>query len=285
MSFLFEGNALQIPQGFLYNSATELEAKIIGFKQVGIDQLQVVLDFDRTLTIGQTKNRDDSSSWQMLKDHLPPEGQARVWEPFNYYRSLEVAGELTAQDASDWWSHSLDLMMEYNLDIAAVEKDFLSKSTIRPGAKELFELCSQYSIPTIILSAGVKEVIEIWAKTYDIHPTIILATSLQLDQGKRMIGWDKSSLVHVLNKKEIGHPELSKIRSERSHTILVGDSMHDFDMAEGQENVLRVRIYDPRDDKAQHKVSVREQTLEVFDTILEDGTFEPITELIKDIAG
>jgi phosphoserine phosphatase len=180
-----------IPQGFLYTKASAIEAKIIGFKQAGVSQLQVVLDFDRTLTVGVTKNREDSSSWQILKDHLQPEARQKVHAPFDYYRAKEVAGTLTIQEATDWWSHSLDLMQEYRLDLASVEKDFMSKSTIRPGAKELFELCALHNIPTIILSAGVKEVIDIWTKAYDIHPTMILATELELDENKRMIGWKK----------------------------------------------------------------------------------------------
>ena len=272
-----------IPQGFIYQKASDLEAKIIGFKNAGIDQLQLVLDFDRTLTIGQIKNKEDSSSWQILKDHLSEEARDQVHAPFNHYRALEVAGTITIQDAVDWWSHSLDLMASDHLDIGAVEKDFMSKSSIRPGAKELFDLCEKYNIPTIILSAGVKEVIEIWAKTYDIKPTIVIATSLQLDENKRMIGWDKDTLVHALNKKEIGHPELTKVRAERSHTILVGDNINDSDMADGADKVLRVRIHDLRSDEIANEEVLRKQTLEVFDAIIEDGSLKPIYDLINRI--
>ena len=62
--------------------------------------------------------------------------------------------------------------------MAGVEQDFLSKASIRPGTKELFDLCAEHGIPTIILSAGIKDVIELWAEAYQIKPSVILAPTI-----------------------------------------------------------------------------------------------------------
>lgn len=281
MSFLFEDKTLNIPDGLIYDTASDIEAKIIRFKQAGTDQLQVVLDFDRTLT---EKNKQDSVSWQLMRNHLPPQGRVEAQKVFDHYRAIEIAEELTTEDAVAWWTASMGIITKYRLDMTVVERDFLSQSTIRPGTKELFDLCTQYNIPTVILSAGVKDVIDIWCKTYDIHPTIILSTTLKLDEKNRVVGWDADSIVHTLNKKEIGHPELTRIRAERSHTILAGDSMHDYDMAEGKDAVFRIRICDVSDDENQPNTALRTQTLKVFDSMIEQGTLEPVTQLIKQIA-
>ncbi len=276
MSFLLAGDSSGVLRGFLYNSAANIQSKIAGFKIAGSSQLQVLLDFDRTLT---EKHKQASVSWQLMRNHLPPDGRVEAQKVFDHYRAIELAEKLTVEDAVAWWTASMSIIIKYRLDMKTVEQDFLTHSTIRPGTKELFALCAAHNIPTIIMSAGIKDVIEIWCKVYDIHPTIILSTSLKLDTYNRVIGWDESSIVHTLNKKEIDHPELSKIRLERSHTILAGDSMHDFDMAEGDNNVLRVRIYDPL---GQEETDYT-QTFDRFDTVIEDGTLFPIVNLLEQI--
>jgi len=275
---------ITIPDEFVYNNTAALEAKLAGFKKAGIDQLQVVLDFDRTLTVGKSKNYYDSTSWGILRSHLPAEDTTRVDEIKRKYRALEEAGTLTAEEAVEWWTSSLDIMVEGRLDMTAVENDFMSKSTIRSGTRELFAVCEKYNVPTIIMSAGVREVIEIWCKAYDIHPTMILSTDLQLDDARRVIGWDPATLVHTLNKQEIGHPELSRIRQERSHTILVGDSIHDYTMAAGDDTVLRVRIVDPQPDNPSFQVNERPKTFELFDISIEHGSLAELAGVIQTIA-
>jgi HAD superfamily hydrolase (TIGR01544 family) len=280
VSFLFGDTTPLIPQGFLHSPTADIETKIVGFKQAGINQLQVVLDFDRTLT---EKHNQDSTSWQLMRNHLPPEGQAEAQKVFDHYRAIEVAEKLTAEDAVAWWSESMAIITKYHLDMGVVEHDFLSRSTIRPGTKELFALCAQHNIPTIIMSAGIKDVIDIWCKAYDIRPTIILSTELRLDDENRVIGWYEDTIVHTLNKREIGHPELSKIRTERSHTILAGDSMHDFDMADGTDNVFRVRVVDLLEEEKSNQHEIHEKSLKMFDVVIEDGTLVPIVEFVERI--
>jgi hypothetical protein len=100
-----------------------------------------------------------------------------------------------------------------------------------------------------------------------------------VDEENRVTGWKGSSIVHMFNKHELDHPELSRIRAERSHTILAGDSLHDYNMAEGTDTVMRVRILDTDTDQE----AAHEDTFEVFDTIIEDGTLNPLIDLIKQI--
>lgn len=269
-----------IPQGFLYKEASLVEAKIIGFKKAGANQLQLVLDFDRTLT---EKSDENSTSWQLMRNHLPPEGKVEAQKVFDHYRSLEIAGTLTAEDATVWWTTSMAIVAKYRLDMSVVEREFLSYSTIRPGTKELFALCAKHNIPTIIMSAGIKDIIDMWCKAYDIHPTIILSTELTIDTNNRVTGWNDASVVHMFNKHELGHPELSKIRAERSHTILAGDSIHDFNMTEGTDTVFRVRIVDSLDDKEAERIATTEGTFKVFDVIIDNGTLNPIYRLLQSI--
>jgi HAD superfamily hydrolase (TIGR01544 family) len=269
-----------IPDGFVCTTADNFSRKIERLRQAGADQLQVVFDFDRTLTVARPGTNDEVTTWHILNDHLPQVGQDRYQELYQQYRALEVSGEMTAKHAVTWWSSILDLFVEHKVDMAEVERDFLTKASIRPGAKGLFELCTQYGVPTIILSAGIGDVIELWAQAYAIQPTIILSTSLITDTDRRVVGWHRDTLVHLLNKKEIGHPELVRIRSGRHYTILIGDSLADADMAEGTDTVIRVRLYDPRADE-QANVAARKHTLTTFDAMIESGSLDAVRELAQ----
>lgn len=274
MSFLLD----KIPNGFIYDDTTAVKSKITGFGNAGIDKLQLVLDFDRTLT---EKSDQNSTSWQLMRNHLPPEGKVESGKIYDYYRALELAEKLTVEEALEWWTSSMAIVAKHRLDMASVERDFLAQSTIRPGTKELFDICIANNIPTVIMSAGIKDIIDMWCRTYDIHPTMILSTALTLDQNNRVTGWDDSSVVHMFNKHEINHPELSKIRTSRPYTILAGDSLHDHNMAEGTDTVFRVRIHDT-DDNGRHN-PLNPETFKLFDSVIEDGTLQPIVELIKQI--
>ena len=273
----------EIPDGLLCGDDRAALAKTELFQRAGAGLLHLVLDFDCTLTISRPGSNEDVTTWRILNDHLPEHAQGVYHELFARYRVLEKNGTLQEDQAITWWSSMLDLFVEHRLDVADVERGFLSKATIRPGTKELFELCARHGIPTIILSAGIRDVIELWARAYDIQPTIILSTSLELDAQRRVCGWNKSSLVHTLNKKEIGHPELTRIRDTRRHAILIGDSLTDADMAEGTDGVFRIRIHDPRADEARDQQIIRKQTFTLFDAMIESGSLQPVEQLVQQI--
>lgn len=277
-----------ILEGLTCHDTGQLYAKLSALKEAGTAKLQLIFDFDRTLTVGRAGVNGDITVWNILKEHLPPVGRDRYQKYFDHYRALELSGNMTHKEAAEWWSLILDLYVEYRINIREVEHDFLSKATIRPGAKELFEFCYQYEIPTIILSAGIREVIEIWARTYGIRPTIIHATSLQLNAKRDIVGWNKNTLVHVMNKKEQGnsHDEISRVRKERTKVMLVGDGLGDADMAEGEADVMRLLIHDPRPDEEPHQLSARrEKSLSIFDAIIETGSLRPMLVLVREVAG
>jgi HAD superfamily phosphoserine phosphatase-like hydrolase len=272
-----------IPTDFIYGQESRFPGKVGLFIKEGSDNLHLIFDFDRTLTIG--RGAEDVTTWHILKSHMPAEGQHRYQELFEENRAHELNGTMDEARAVAWWSNILDLFVEHKVDIKAVEHDFLDKASIRPQAQELFSVCEQAGIPTIIMSAGIKDVISVWSRAYNINPTIVLSTSLKLNANGIAEGWNKDSLVHILNKKEIDHPELSRIRLERPNAIIIGDSLNDADMASGVKNVMRVRVYDPREDETDELDAVRTRTFEQFDTIIETGNLSAVRELIQQVVG
>jgi 2-hydroxy-3-keto-5-methylthiopentenyl-1-phosphate phosphatase len=162
-----------------------------------------------------------------------------------------------------------------------VQKEFLDKATIRPGSKQVFDFCKRFKIPSVIVSAGVKEVIALWSKTFEIDPFSIIATKLIVNSKGEIVDWEKESVIHVLNKRERGHQELTELRKIRPNIILIGDAMEDADMADGDENVLRIRIGRQREDENLTKQEFTSKTFEKFDLMIDSGTLEPVSKLLE----
>ena len=274
---------MTLPDGLIYDGNQRLQQKLQHFHD-NSSHIHIVADFDRTLTQRRTGTYEDITSWNILRDHLPPEAQTECQRLFQIARPKELAGTMTEQDAIEWWSNVLNIFTEHQLDMNAVERDFLNRASVRNGSKELFDLCDSLQIPTIILSAGVKEVIDLWASKYTISPSLVLSTELVLDENRHISGWKRDTLIHILNKSEIDHPELNRIRAERPLSIIFGDSINDSDMAIGEDDVLRIRIYDPRPDEVAEIENERARTFEKFDLMVESGSLEPLVELLKLIA-
>lgn len=255
--------------------------KVARFRESGATRLHIVLDFDRTLTVSRPGAQEDVTTWHIVGSHLSQNGRLRYQELFEKYRILELEGRLTERDAVDWWSASFQLYVDERININQVDADFLARASMRPGTAALFALCQERKIPSVIMSAGIRDVIKIWARKYGINPSLVVSTALRLAGDGTILGWDERTLIHVLNKHEAGHEDLTAIRAARSNVIVVGDGMADADMAAGDANVLRVRVFDPRPDEVADISAVRQKTFARFDVLLESGTFDPLFKVLE----
>lgn len=254
--------------------------KLNKFMDEGKDKLHLLVDFDRTLTVGRDKTGKDIASWEILASHLPLEGLAKQHKLYEKYRPLELSGKMTHEDAISWANQVLSIFVENEIGLTEIEKDFRQKSDIRPYSKELLNFSEKLGIPTVIISAGIREIINIWSKTFQVSPALVLATGLITDKNGTIIDWDKN-IVHVKNKKEQEHQELAKIKKQRPNIILIGDAIEDADMAEGDENVLRIRIFNPREDEEADLEEFAKATFEKYDLMIENGTLEPVLKILE----
>lgn len=269
-----------ILKGFHYSNRNKVVKKLDRILSDGKDNLHLVLDFDRTLTTRKNKFGEDVTTWEILKQHLSENGQKEYQRFFETYRPLEARGEMTQEDAKVWWESIIKLYQSEGLSLSMIEKDVNKRMPIRRHTKTLFELCEKQKIPTVIVSAGLKDVIELWCSKFKLKPTIILSTKLIFSKNGNIKGWYRKSLIHVLNKKEKGHKEITKIRQERPNTILIGDSMDDAAIVEGENNVLRILIYAPRRDD---DISKFNKAFEKFDLVIKSRSFLPVVRLVTHI--
>jgi len=269
----------RILENFFYKDKGNGYKKLNFLVNSGRNKLHIVLDFDRTLTKSHNKRGENISTWEILRAHLPQKAQKEYQELYNKYRPQEIRNELKVSDAINWWESILTLFKENKLRWSDIAID-IEKMPIRPYTKELIDVCRRKNIPTIIISAGIKDIIELFCQKFEIVPTLILSTNLIFSPDGYIEGWERESLIHVLNKKEKGHKELNKIKRIRPNTILIGDSVDDAPMVETGENVLRILVDDPRGDEGNRNTEVYEEILQKFDLIIKNKSLYPILRII-----
>lgn len=258
------------PVGFFVRDPQSTPHKLNQLKASGSDCISYVFDFDRTLTT--TKHTgEDVTTWYILHGVLPDIGQHEMNALRKKYQPLEIAGELSERDALVWWNSALDLYVKHPVYMSDI-RQAAKQVQLREGTTEFFEQCEALGVPTVILSAGVSDVIDYIVEARSIKPTLVLSTKFVLADDGRILGWDRDSMIHVLNKREQGHAELSRIREQRPCTILVGDSLQDADMVHGEDNVLRIRISDLKQPDNTARAIYLQQSFDAgFDMVLEEN--------------
>lgn len=275
-------NAEKLPVKFKSKNKKRTAEKLGRFIADGKDKLHLIIDFDRTLTLCRNDSGGRMTTWGVLNRKLPGQIEEETMRLYRKYRPLEVSGKMTTADAVEWWSTVLSFYAGRGLKLANLVKGIKEILPARPGVKLLFDLCEARDIPTIIISAGVKNVIDLWCREYGIHPARILSTNLNLDSQGYICGWEKDSLVHVFNKREKGHDEVFEIKKQRPNTLLIGDSIDDATMADGDENILRLIIDNPRADDIRSE-QFYDQIFEKFDLLLPNEDLAPLVEIIESI--
>lgn len=191
-------------------------AVLLKLTNFNLSNSHIVFDFDRTMTIAKNNLSDDITTWNILSQHLPPKAKDQYLKYYQKYRPIELDQKMTDYLAIEWMTLVLKLFIKYKINLKEVEKDLINKTNIRPGVLEIFEFCHENSIPIVIISAGILDIINIWCDKYDVNPSLIISTSLITDKYGTIIDWNKNSIIHSLNKSEAEHEELDSIRSKKT---------------------------------------------------------------------
>lgn len=269
----------ELLDGFHYQDKADVLGKLRKFAADGPNKVHLVSDFDLTLTAGKRPGQN-LGTWDVMDALMPPEGVARHTAIYQSFRPVERAGQLTEAMTREKWSETLDLITSYHMSIDDIEAAFLSVATLRPGAKELFGQCQAGGIPTVILSSGITNVIKIMADHYGLHPDYVLSNDLIVDNTRHISGWRHGDLIHILNKREMGHDELSRVRATRPNILLAGDVSDDVRMVEGDTDVIRVRVLDPRKGEVHDLPSALQASFEAGYDLVTEHSLQPLARIV-----
>jgi phosphoserine phosphatase len=256
--------------GFSVRDRDDVCQKLSAFAGDGPAKLHCVFDFDHTITAGKVEG-ENVGTWDVLDELIPEEGRRLHNVIYLSHRDRELAGELTEAEAEQWWTETLDLICSYSINIYQAEQSFLDVAKLRSGGSQLFDACQRAGVPTVVLSAGVS-------------PTIILATEFDVSPDGQVAGWKKETLVHMLNKREMGHKEMSLLRETRPNVLLLGDVPDDVHMAEG-DNALRVRVIDPRKGEIYNEKEIVQKSFDAGFDLAVKTDLMPLARMLSWLVG
>lgn len=141
-----------------------LEKKIAAIRLAGPEKLQVIADFDATLTKYWIDGCRGQSSHGLLQQGNPKYDIKRQ-ELKEYYHPLEFNPTIPLDEKAklmeEWWEKTHALLIEGGLTYDAIKKS-VDNATIafREGVVELFEFLEEKEVPVLIFSAGLADIIE-----------------------------------------------------------------------------------------------------------------------------
>ncbi len=255
-----------------------------------------IFDVDLTLTTnGHTDEDVDVSSWGAFREQLSPHAQEADEALYQLFRPRERDDTLSEEDSEFWWNATLGLYVRDGINISAVDRA-VNTIRMRDGAVGLSQTCDELGIPEAWLSAGIWNVLRGLADKHQMTPDIILATRLRHDTEGQVTGWVKNSVIHPHNKKARGHSEITRLRkpfpgSVESEdveyvypgTLLVGDSIKDPRMVDGDGNVLRIRVAEPHPSMTIEEYIAQSREAG-YDLVIKEQGLWPVSSLMRYIA-
>ncbi|XP_053386000.1 7-methylguanosine phosphate-specific 5'-nucleotidase-like [Mercenaria mercenaria] len=212
----------------------------------GRNKLQVVADFDRTLSKYVHHENICATCHQVLEEgEMPEVYKQKTFEIREKYLPIETNPNMTIEEKipymTEWWTQMHELLIKYPVSKNKLH-DMVAASTakLRDGCKKLFDTLHRCDVPLLIFSAGIgdiiRELITQQASCYNnMH---FVSNDLDFDENDDMKGF-KGNIIHLFNKNEnaVHDSDYFSNLSHCSNVLLMGDSLGDLQMANGAENV------------------------------------------------
>lgn len=246
------------------DQAHHLKDKVSSIRRDGPAKLQVIADFDGTLTKYWVDGCRGHSSHGLLQQGNPEYDDKRQ-KLYDHYHPLEIDPNIPldkkAKLMEEWWGKTHALLIEGGLNYDAIKTSVAnSRVTFREGVVELFELLEKRQVPVLVFSAGLADIIEevFRQKLHRSFKNVrIVSNRMVFDKNGQLVAF-KGKTIHVLNKNEhaldmaapvheqigdvAGLPEDSSSVMERTNVLLLGDHIGDLGMSDGLNYDTRISV-------------------------------------------
>ncbi|KAM6584152.1 hypothetical protein CsatB_011154 [Cannabis sativa] len=242
----------------------KLSNKISAIRAAGSAKLQVIADFDATLTKYWVNGLRGTSSHGLLRQ-VNPEYDMKRRELYYHYHPLEFSPTIPIEEKTklmeEWWGKTHALLIEGGVTCDGI-KQSVADSTIafREGVGELLELLEERDIPVLIFSAGLADIIEevMRQKLHKSFKNVKIVSNRMVFNEKGCLVSFKGKTIHTLNKNEHAlemaaplHKELGDVDEPtsdnssvktRTNVLLLGDHLGDLGMSDGLNYVTRISV-------------------------------------------
>lgn len=270
----------------------EVSEKIQNLINGGKDSLQVISDFDMTLSRYSYNNKKCPSCHGVLETSaaiLPPATMQKLKSLKDHYYPIETDPKLTIKEKIplmiEWWEGNHKIMEESGISMNDIKKAVSQSSAmLREGHEEFFKDLNDKNVPLLIFSAGLGDVLnEIIAQRSSFYPNMkVVANFMRFDDKGVMCGF-QGNLIHTFNKNESALENSSYFdkMADRKNVILLGDSIGDLRMADGIKNMetcLKIGYLNAKVDEW------LEEYKEKWDIVLvEDGSLKVAHDIVSSV--
>ncbi|CAK9807919.1 7-methylguanosine phosphate-specific 5'-nucleotidase [Anthophora plagiata] len=257
----------------------------------GCNSLQVVTDFDLTLTKQHVNGKQVLSSFGIFSKckQLPETYEIESTRLYRKYRPIEIDPNLSidikTKAMKDWMIAAEQILKGIPFDASEIQEVTKIYGTdLRDGVKELFEKLQLLKVPVLVFSAGLGDVVQAILKNEGVlfDNVKIISNFLKFDGGK-IGGFQNKRLIHVFNKNEQAIEEkYFKVLERRKNVLLMGDSIGDASILDGMVDtcaVLKIGfLYD-------HVESSLSSYMETFDIVLvDDQTMQVPIDILQQLS-
>lgn len=267
---------------------SRVEDTIYAMQKAGAGSLQVISDFDMTLTRFAHKGKRVPTTHNILNNRLliNEDSTKKMKELLNKYYPIEIDASLSPDEKLpymvEWWTKVHDLLIQQR-----IRKDMLahavrdSSAMLREGYRAFFDCLAEQRVPLLIFSAGVGDVLEeLIRQNHVFHPNVhIISNYMDFDHAGILQAF-KGQLIHSYNKRDgaLSHATALRELHGRPNVLLLGDSLGDLSMADGvceAQNVLTVGFLNDKVEERKESyvrsfdiVLIKDETMDVPNAIL-----------------
>ncbi|CAL1600298.1 unnamed protein product [Knipowitschia caucasica] len=272
----------------LMRDRARVEETIYSMKRTGPSGLQVISDFDMTLTRFSYKGQRVPTTHNILDNRLliDEDCEKKIKRLLNTYYPIEIDAQLSPEQKQplmvEWWSKVHELLIEQKIRKNMLERVVReSGSRLREGYREFFDLLSELQVPLLIFSAGIGDVLEEVIRQNNVfHPNVNVISNYMDFDAAGVLQAFKGQLIHTFNKREGALLHGARLRG-RPNVLLLGDSLGDLNMADGLSNTEHILTIGFLNDQVEER---KESYVKSFDIVLvKDETLEIPNVILKNI--
>lgn len=305
----------------LITNTTSLTNKINSFKH-NRNQTIIVTDFDYTFSHAYLHPDSKTklySSYCFLENsslitNSNPNFKQELADITNKYAKHERDTSLEFSQRMElvrtWFQLAFELYVKqgfHQQDIYKMVNEIITnnktdniKFSFRKGIKEMFEACLHLKIPVIVISGGLKEVIDILLQIYlgdtlysqlmENKLMIILANSFHYDSSTSIVNGYDNPFIYTFNKSDYVVNSIQNelmLNSKDINIIVIGDHLNDYDSINkcNCDNVIGIGFinYNNYSNKQAFDDLIK-QFKSVYDVnIIYNSTFNYVTSLLYKI--
>lgn len=256
--------------------------------KAGSNTVQVISDFDMTLTRFAYNGKRCPTCHNILENSklISEECKGQLKDLLNTYYPIEIDSSRSIEEKLplmvEWWTKAHEILVQQ-----AIKKDLLevavkeSEAMLREGYPLFFKHLHEHSIPLLIFSAGIGDILEEVIRQAGVFYSNVKVFSNYMDFDESgVLKAFKGELIHIYNKREgallnTGH--FQELRT-RPNVLLLGDSLGDLTMADGvqdMENILKIGFLNDKVEERKQSyldsydiVLIKDETLEVPNAVL-----------------